>query len=138
MNKRAVAFLVAPLTVPVLGLPYVLSLMTGTTWIVLGIVVATILAYVGVLVIGAPLLMFLWGRQRTALWVTSVAGGVGGMLTWTIFGALFPLLLDQGFSGVRRALTVSNMLNGVIWPGGVLGVVVGIVLWLIARPDKES
>ena len=55
---------------------------------------------------------------------------------WLVFSVLFPLSLDQGLSGVQFALTNLHTLKGVIWPGGVLGAIVGALFWVIARPDR--
>jgi len=57
---------------------------------------------------------------------------------WLVFSALFPLLFDQGFSGVRFALTDVHSLQGILWPGGRLGTMVGAVFWVIDRPDLND
>jgi hypothetical protein len=54
---------------------------------------------------------------------------------WLVFAAIFALLLHEGLAGVQFALANRRMLSGAIWPGGILGAAVGVMLWLIARPD---
>jgi uncharacterized integral membrane protein len=138
MMRRVIAFIVAPMAVPIVGFPYILSMMQGGTWIAIGTVIAIILAYVGTLGIGVPLLTLLWNRRWTALWITVVVATIGGVIMWEIFLlVLFPLLLGQEVVSLGSALAKPDMLNGILWPAGVLGIATGIVLWLIARPDKE-
>jgi hypothetical protein len=60
------------------------------------------------------------------------------MVMWLVFSALFALMLGEGTLGVHLTLTDANMLKGLIWPGGVLGAVVGAAFWLIARPDHQT
>ena len=58
---------------------------------------------------------------------------------WEIFFlVLFPLLLNQEVTSLRGALAKPDLLNGILWPAGVLGIATGIVLWLVARPDKPA
>jgi hypothetical protein len=60
-----------------------------------------------------------------------------GAVMWLIFSISFVLALEEGTSGIRLALTDTSMLKGMAWPGGVLGAVVGVVFWVIARPDRQ-
>jgi hypothetical protein len=56
---------------------------------------------------------------------------------WLVFGILFTLSLDQGIAGLQYAFSDVNTQTGFIWGGG-LGAVVGAVLWMIARPDRQG
>jgi hypothetical protein len=63
-------------------------------------------------------------------------GFAAGALMWLTFAALLPFLLDQGISGLMWAFADKKVLMGALWPGGVLGAVVGTIFWVIARPDR--
>jgi hypothetical protein len=65
-------------------------------------------------------------------------GFVVGTVMWLVFSAIFALVLDEGISGVRLALTDPSTLRGVIWPGGIIGAIIGVILWLFARPDQQT
>jgi hypothetical protein len=137
-SRLAMALFVAPLAVPVLLLPWLLSGHLATTWILTTIFVGGLVSYAGALVLGVPAYFILSARGLTAAWVSPAVGFAIGALMWLIFSVLFALSLDQGLSGVRFALTDPHTLRGVLWPGGILGSIVGAVFWLIARPDRQT
>src|SRR5712671_3983656 len=130
MNRRVIAFVVAPLAVPALTIIYIWPQISSTPYMALmAIEFSVVIAYAGVIVFGVPAFMFLRARNWTAFWIAPVLGFASGMVMWLIFSVLFVLLLDQGVSGMRLALTDPAALRGVVWPGGVLGAVVGTLLW---------
>lgn len=137
MQRRAVAFFIAPLAVPLLMLPWLLSGHLASGWILTAVVITALVSYAGTLALGMPAYFFLRARGLTALWIAGVTGFVIGALMWLVFSVLFPLSLDQGLAGVRFALTDLYSLRGVLWPGGVLGAIVGVLFWVIARPDRQ-
>jgi hypothetical protein len=135
--RRALAFLLTPMLVPILLYRWISELMGSPAWIKVVLVIATVSAYAGVLVFGVPLLLFLWkGRTRNA-WATCVAGLFVGMVSWLLFAAMFPVMLGQEFQGIALSLSDPKMLSGVFWPGELSGAVVGIAVWLMARPDNS-
>jgi hypothetical protein len=138
MNRSIIAFLVAPLAAPVLLIPYVRSMTTTSTWFVFALIISAIMAYAGVFIFGVPAYFFLRTRSWTALWIAPLVGFLIGALMWLVFGAIFALVLDEGISGVRLVLTDPATLRGVIWPGGIIGAAIGIILRLIARPDQQT
>jgi hypothetical protein len=137
MQRRAVAFFIAPLAVPLLMLPWLSSGHLATGWILTAMVIAALVSYAGTLALGMPAYFLLRARGLTAAWIAGAAGFVIGALMWLVFSVLFPLSLDQGLAGVRFALTDLHSLQGVLWPGGVLGAIVGALFWVIARPDRQ-
>jgi hypothetical protein len=138
MNRSIIAFLVAPLAAPVLLIPYIRSMTTTSTWFVFALIISAIMAYAGVFIFGVPAYFFLRTRSWTALWIAPLVGFLIGAVMWLVFSAIFALVLDEGISGVRLALTDPATLRGVIWPGGIIGAAIGIILWLIARPDRQT
>jgi hypothetical protein len=127
-DKTILAFAVAPLWVTgatvvfgIYGFPYSMRYM-----IIVTAIVGTLFAYAGTLIFGVPAYRALTARQQTAPWIALVLGaGVAGV-TWAII--LFLFWLD----GTRP--------SPVWWlsffPVFGLGSVVGLTIWLIARPDR--
>jgi len=138
MERSTIAFVVAPLAVPLLVLPWLLSGGLAVGWIITAMAVAALVSYVGTFTLGTLAYFFLKSRRLTEAWIASVAGFAIGALMWLVFSIVFPLSLDQGLAGVRFALTDPHSLRGVFWPGGALGMVVGILFWTISRPDRQS
>jgi hypothetical protein len=85
-------------------------------------------------VFGVPSHIVLRARGFRAVWIAVATGFVIGALMWLVFSILFVLSLDQGFSGVRRSLAD---VRSVLFPGGVLGAIVGGLFWSVARPDRK-
>src|SRR5262249_51178478 len=67
--------------------------------------------------------LFLRARKLTAFWIAPTVGFIVGAATWCATFALFGL-----------SLKFAHVLEG----GGLLGGVVGTILWLIARPDRQT
>lgn len=138
MKRHIVGFFVAPLAAPLLLLPWLWSGQLASGWILTAVVISSLVSYAGALVLGMPTYFLLRARDLTADWIAGMAGFAIGSLMWLTFSGLLPLLLDQGVEGVWFALTNMRSLKGVLWPGGVLGAIAGLLFWLIARPDRQS
>ena len=137
-QRRTVAFIVAPLCVPLSTFFYLINTNLAPFWVGASTIISATIAYAGVLVFGIPAYRFLRARSWTSVWIALVVGFAAGVLMWLVFAALFPLLLDRGLAGVQFAFTDRKMLTGAIWPAGILGAAVGVILWLIARPDLNG
>lgn len=137
-SRQTLAFLLAPLVVP---MSFALWLAWGhlaPAWVVVSAFVSALFTYGGTAVFGIPAYKILLRSGWTALWVAVVTGFVIGMITWIIFGILFALSLDEGMFGVRAVLIQSkDVVKNVVWPGGVFGMIVGVLFWIIARPDRK-
>jgi hypothetical protein len=91
------AFAIAPIVVPTVMLVYLRGLATSDFWFVVYVAVATVFAYFGAIVIGAPVLFAIWSRGHKTLWVTVVAGIAIAAFVWLLFGVLFSLSLGHSF-----------------------------------------
>ena len=127
--KTPVAFLVAPLAVP-LVMVWILSapfngLDRGTTLVVSGIA-----AYLGVL-LALPIYLYLQGRQEMTFLLAPIIGFTMGVITTYVVYFLcgYTLIGSLADSIVRR---------DAFGFGGPSGAVVGAILWLIARPDRPE
>jgi hypothetical protein len=124
--RTGIAFFVASLVVPLLWILYAASTYPAEgigqqfpQYLQVVVLVASLGAFyacAGVFIIGAPIYFFLRARKLTAFWIAPVVGFVvGGMVMSAMLGA-------------KAALVV----------GGPLGALVGTVLWLIGRPDRQT
>lgn len=140
-SRTVLAFALAPLWVTaatalfaVQAFPYPAQ----RHWIIITTVIGTIFAYAGTIVLGAPAYWFLGSRNFRGPSVAIALGiGIGG-LTWACFLFLFPISLGEGAAVAWQALTTNPAIWQSFLPACVLGSIVGITLWLIARPDLPS
>lgn len=122
--RTSLAFLIAPLVVPLI----LVAIVAIENWsrrpppdpaldgLALVATFSGFYAYAGVLVFGAPIYLALRVYKLTELWIALVAGFVVGTgVVLSMFGA-------------GPALAV----------GGPLGAIVGVVFWLIDRPDRRA
>jgi hypothetical protein len=95
-------------------------------------------SYIGTLLVGLPAYRFLCARNLTAFWVAPAAGFViGVLLTTFVYSAV---TFGLGLNLPLRAGGIASLksLMGLIQNGGLGGATVGILLWLIARPDRAT
>jgi hypothetical protein len=136
-SRTWTAFAIAPAVVPIAMLPYFWGL-PSAFWIGTSFFIATLFAYIGTLLLGAPTLIALWASGRRGITPTIVIGIVVGSLVWLIFGVLFGLSLGNSIADSVRISFEARALGGLVWPAGICSVLVAITLWLIARPDRET
>jgi hypothetical protein len=136
MTRPVIAFLVAPLVVPLFLLPSLVPGMSDGFWFATTLIVATFTAYAGTVIFGVPAYLFLRARKWTSFWFAPVLGFIGGVLAYCVFIALFGLSLGHSLSSVMATFSNANGLRDLLWPIGPEGAVVGSLLWLIARPDR--
>ncbi len=137
MPRSIIAVVIAPLAAPVLLFPHLHSLVTATSWFVFSLIICTMMAYVGMLIFGIPGYLLLRARNWTAIWIAPLLGLIVGAAMFVVTMALFGLLLGEGVTGIWQSLREIQTLKGTIWPGGITGAVVGLVFWIIARPNRR-
>jgi hypothetical protein len=99
--------------------------------------VATVSAYAGALLFGIPAYRFLLQRPPVHL----VRFGACGCIIGIVTGAVMLIVM-----GAVKDLTIANVLAYFLHPFHILvlfvdtisGFIAGILLWLIARPDRAS
>ena len=133
--RVTVAFIVAPVVVPVSVVAYVTYYGLTPIWVLMVGFLSIWVAYGGTLIVGIPLYLFLRARKWTYLWVAATLGFLVGIMAWTASFAI--LSFDATLSNLREALASGKGLSDLVWPGGSLGFLVGVILWLIARPDLD-
>ena len=101
--------------------------------------VSTFFSFGGVLFLGVPAYSFLRARNWTAFWIAPLVGFSVATAIWYVFFFLLGLGLSSGqLSKVLSRLFDRFPLDGVLWPVGPLGAFLGILVWLIARPDRSA
>jgi hypothetical protein len=142
MIRPVIAFLTAPLAVPVLLAP---SFYPGASaypesapqfWFAVSLILITLTAYAGTFLLGIPAYLFLRARKWTAFWIAPILGFLAASLAYIVFIALFGLSLGNSPSTVASEFSNVSGLRDILWPFGPVGAVVGSLLWLIARPDR--
>lgn len=138
MTRVQLAFVVAPLWVPLAlwGFASLGSYPTPGDWPLLIAAVSTMCAYIGVLVIGLPAFLLMRAERWTASWMAAVAGLLAGLVI--SYTALVVVCLLRGphfvnWTALRDALDVQFLSVS-----AVVGALVSITLWLIARPDRHA
>ncbi|MSP77458.1 MAG: hypothetical protein EXR12_15120 [Rhodospirillaceae bacterium] len=148
MNRTIVAFLVAPLWVP-LAFMIVGAFGRQMELAALYAVSGGMATYAATLIFGYPALALMWRCKLTGPWTAAVVGlaiGILSFFTFMIGVGLF--LVDAKGGSVRKMLRndIDNLINarislvdfqGLVAPG-LVGVVIGLTLWAIARPDRRA
>jgi hypothetical protein len=119
--RTPVAFLVAPVAVPLVA-PWLFAPWLAEINLGLALAVSWFVGYVGAFALGLPIYRYLLARKLTAFWIAPLVGFVIGAIMWCATFALFgwTLNLPEALAG-----------------GGLVGALVGTILWLIARPDRQ-
>jgi len=143
MNRTALAFAIAPLWPPLLvgGGIWLVENNGQTVWLVTA--VSVLFSYGGTCLIGAPAFLFLRSRGYSARRVAVVLGFTIGALAYQVFLFLFSLALGNSvaftlatFREMFTQWTPGNLIA--VGAPGLLGALVGITLWVIARPDRTN
>jgi hypothetical protein len=129
--RSVLAFLIAPLVVPA---PYVISAIyyslvdpwPGPSFLMFLAGITALITYGGVISLGIPAYLLLRSLGLTAFWIAPVTGFIVGAITdWVAIVYFLPSAL-------------ANRLLREMAFAGVYGAVVGVILWLIARPDRQT
>jgi hypothetical protein len=145
MSRSVIAFLVAPLWVPLLVTPYcylfVFPHAEQGRWVVISAILSAIFSYGGTVLLGVPIFSILRARNLTASWIAIAIGFVIGAVVFEVFLVLLGLSLYGGNFKLAMKTFYETILDPIklmflVWPGS-LGGIVGITLWLIARPDRS-
>jgi hypothetical protein len=149
MNRHVVAFVVAPLVVPIImsGLAVqVLLTLPSLYW--LGLMVAAGVSYAGIVLLGLPAYVALRFRGWTAFWIAPLVGFAAGVIMAISLVAVFVATLESRMLDPILAMLPDDIRNNQIYfstdsqggaalvAPGTLGALVGTVLWLIGRPDR--
>jgi len=148
MNRHITAFLLAPLTVPLLMSALALQILSEVPslyWF--GLLIAAVASYTGAIFVGAPAYVTLRLRGLTAFWLAPVVGSMAGMIIAMALAAILPVALESSIlssiaqifaNGARWGEVIiaqPNAREALVGPA-MLGALVGTVLWLIGRPDQ--
>jgi hypothetical protein len=140
------AFAIAPLWVPILLMPFarfvIFPYSEQSKLVVVSVFLSAIISYGGTIFVGLPALLFLRSHNLTSPWISIALGFAIGTIVLSLFMALFSIALGHNAQYAMHAAqsTFTDWRpNMIIWTGiaGLVGSLVGITLWLIARPDRH-
>ena len=142
MGRPVLAFAIAPLWVPLVVAPYAALFLfpyaAQAHWVAITAFISTFFSYLGTLAIGLPAYLVLRARQVSSIWAGIVLGFVIGGTIWLVFLLCFVFLLGSSVTAmVNRSLADwrPDLLAFVVT--GTLGMLVGVTIWLIARPGPS-
>ncbi len=133
-NVRSwVAFVIAPLAVPVIASLTARYFDATQDWLNVIVSISLMAGYLGTFLIGLPLYLLLRAFNLTAFWLAPAIGFVVG------FAMTYLVALSLGVEPemVRSGFWSRTLFGAAIQFGGPAGAVVGALLWLIARPDRQ-
>jgi hypothetical protein len=99
--------------------------------------IALPVSYTGTVVFGLPLYLLLQKERLTHFGLSALGGFLIGLATWYLLTVLFVLGLGGDAAGIGDSLRHPNTFPWAIRFGGLSGLAVGVLLWLIARPDRQ-
>jgi hypothetical protein len=105
-------------------------------WVAVAGVLSATFTYLGVGIAGVPLFRFFHSRHLTAVWIAGAAGFVIGAAMWLAFIVFLGLALGEGFGSVAFVGQDWRSQVAFLSLPGCLGALVGLTLWVIARPDR--
>ena len=132
MFRFIIAFLIAPLAIPVIEAPpWELYRYYDLWWIFL----STVIAYAGTFLFGIPIYFFLRARNWTGFWVAPIAGFIVAALTWWLVGFFAALSSGHDLFDIHAHL---DWLRFALWPYGPIGALVATLVWLMARVERTG
>jgi hypothetical protein len=133
-SRGIIAFFIAPLAAP-LVVYLVAQADNSPTTLFVGI--ALTVSYIGTVAFGLPLYRLLQKERLTHFGLAALGGFVIGLATMYLVDALFMAGLGHGPAYIAAQLGRSDVFTWDVRFGGLSGLAVGVVLWLIARPDRQ-
>jgi hypothetical protein len=140
--RRAMAFLYAPLWVPLIVVLVGSGISTpsgpSASGLIIPAVIAAFFAYLGMMVIGIPAYLFLRWRRWTSLWPAAAVGFVAGFAMANLVGLAVVGFWGGWTAAVRKVVldpSANDLVAGLV--SALVGVLVAATAWLIIRPDRE-
>jgi hypothetical protein len=137
LGRAGRALIIAPLWAPLIVLPGSLFLifpyLSMWQWVVAATGVSAFFSYIGAVVFGVPAFRFMRSRGWTGFGAAAGFGLLHGVLAWAGFEICFALLMHATlFDAQSRENLISFPL------AGLLGVMIAVTAWLVARPDRRN
>jgi hypothetical protein len=137
MDRPGLAFLVAVLVFPLFVLArFFAAGMPDGHGVLPYLFASIVIPFFGVLFVGAPTYAYLLARGWTSFWIAPVAGAIVAVLTCYMFNLLLGLIIAPAHALLY--LTQLGVLGDVLKLASPIGAIVGVLVWLIARPDRAT
>jgi len=141
MNRKTVAFIVAPLWVPLVFAPlaqFVIFPYPGQGLAVtITVFLAAIFSYGGMILFGIPAFRLFRAHHLTSCWIAGFVGFFIAVIVSLLFFFLFGISLGNGVGDSLLGSLSASATWVSVGGTGPMGILVGITLWLIARPDRN-
>jgi hypothetical protein len=132
MLRFAIAFLIAPLAIPIIEFPPWNPLPMG--YGLLMVPPITIIAYAGTFLFGIPAYFLLRDRKWAAFGFAPVAGFIVAALVWWLVGIFVIWRGGNDLLDVHRHV---DWLRSALWPYGPLGALVATLLWVMTKFESS-
>ena len=120
-DRDKVALAVTPLLVPIVFV--VFAIFEGSSiWNTFGVLLALVFSYLGMLVVGLPVIFWLKNKEKLSLIYLIFVGGIVGAMVWNTFLFSLGFLLDS-----TAQLSVVSLFGGAL-----IGAVHGLVFSLLS------
>ena len=135
MNRELIAFLIAAVAVPIFLTAVSFGGMPKSPSGAIFLAASFFVSFCAVFLLGLPTCYFLQDKKWTAFWIAPLAGFAVAAAAWYAL----TVLLGMVFASDRLSVLIDiSLLQGALWPIGPVGAVVGVLVWLIARPDRTD
>jgi hypothetical protein len=140
-GRVRLAFGIAPLAFPAMASLLMAFVQSWPSALFLAIVTFLFwlpISYIATLLVGVPVYRFLCTRNFTAFWMAPAAGFISGTAVIIVSYFLVMVILRLHLSPMDKDTTILTVLPGALLMGGLPGAASGAIIWLIARPDRQS
>jgi hypothetical protein len=140
MHRVATAIAVSTLVTPVMLFIWMSPMMgeAEAGWLLMALMVAWMATCIGVVIFGVPIYLACRRLRWSGIWIGPLFGFMAGAAGWLGFILCFAMSLGHSMPAAWDGLRDPQVLKGLYWPGGATGAAVGLVFWLIARPDRRK
>jgi Na+(H+)/acetate symporter ActP len=138
VNRTVIAFIVAPLWVPVAAGVAASTLEPGDNLsVAVDMFYNAFVAYLGAFALGLPAFLFLRYRKMTTFWIATPTGCIIGGV-WGVIFTTSLIFYGGGIGVIQKVFGGSGNLVQMSLSPALLGIIVGATVWLIVRPDRQK
>ena len=136
MNRTVIAFIAAPLWVPVAVGVVAYTLESGHDLsVAVDMLYNAFVAYLGAFALGLPTFLFLRSRKMTTFWIATLSGCIIGGV-WGVMFTTGLIFYFGGIGAIQKLVGGNGNLVQMSLSPTLLGMIVGATVWLIVRPDR--
>jgi hypothetical protein len=142
VTRTKLAFWLAPLCVPLVIAPWLSFVVFPSSpfWVSLGTTLSVLISYAAMFALGLPAYRYFESRGLLRLWIALIYGFVSAQIAALFFFTImFPMLLGEApLSNLPSTLSLTLKEPSDVLAPGLLGVMVVLVFWATARPNRTA